>query len=52
MMNKDTLLQALRALQDNDDYEVAHGEADNLLVEYINDPEIAEAYAKIGKWYA
>ena len=52
MMTKDTLLQALRALQDNDDYEMAHGEADDLLVKFINDPEIAEAYEKIGKWYA
>lgn len=34
------------------DAENWHSEADNLLLEYINDPEIATAYNKIKKWYA
>lgn len=29
-----------------------HGEADDLLLELIADPEITEAYNRIGKWYS
>ena len=34
------------------DEEDAHKDADNALIEYINDPEIAEAFNKIRKWYS
>lgn len=34
------------------DREKAHVLADNLLLKYINDPEIIEAYTNIPKWYA
>ena len=34
------------------DIEVDHGEADDLLLEYINYKEITEAYNAIDKWYA
>jgi hypothetical protein len=34
------------------DTKAAHIEADRLLVEYIDDKDIAEAFDSIGKWYA
>lgn len=34
-----------------DDPEVAHGAADNALLDYIGSPEVAEAYESIEKWY-
>ena len=34
------------------DPEAAHGEADDLLLELIDDEEIANAYNAIEKWYA
>ncbi len=34
------------------DPELAHGEADDLLVELIDDEEIAAAYEAVEKWYA
>jgi hypothetical protein len=34
------------------DFENGHKIADNLLLEYINDPEITETFRKIGKWYS
>lgn len=52
-MTRDELLDALRKLQgDGGDEEINHVEADALLLKFINDPEIAEAFNKIEKWYA
>lgn len=51
-MNKKELITKLKELAEDLDYEYAHGEADNLLIEYINDKEIKEAFDKVGKWYA
>ena len=34
------------------DKERDHIEADELLLEYINDPLVTEAFEEIGKWYA
>jgi hypothetical protein len=52
-MTRDELLTSLRALQgDHVDPEQAHCEADALLLMYIGDPEIEEAYERIEKWYA
>jgi len=34
------------------DAENWHSEADSLLLEFINDKDIEEAYEKIDKWYA
>jgi hypothetical protein len=51
-ITKEELLVRLSILAKHDDPEVAHGEADDLLIEYINDPEIKEAFGKIDKWYA
>ena len=51
-MTKAELLAALRALAKSDDTEGAHGEADDLLVAFIGDPDIQEAYWAVPKWYA
>ena len=34
------------------DREVTHAKMDELLLEYINDKEITDAFNKVGKWYA
>lgn len=49
-MTKEELIKKLRNVDENT--EEGHAEADNLLIEYINDKEIAEAYDAIHKWYA
>jgi len=51
-MTKDELLERLRACAKNGDTEIAHSDADDALIEYINDPEITEAYEAVSKWYA
>lgn len=51
-MTKEELLMVLKECVENTDTECAHADADDALISYINDPEIAEAYAAIGKWYA
>jgi hypothetical protein len=53
-MTKQELLEILKKLEGispDQDVERPHIEADEALIEYINDPEIAEAYEKIPKWY-
>ncbi len=52
---REKLLNTLRALANQErpsDIEADHSKADDALIEYINDKEITEAYAKIEKWYA
>lgn len=51
-MKKEELLKRLKELQGEGDTEAAHSIADNLLIEFINDPDITEAYEAIDKWYA
>ena len=51
-MNKQKLIEKLREIQKYGDTEQAHGSADDALIEYINDPEIKEAYDDIKKWYS
>jgi hypothetical protein len=34
------------------DSERAHHVADQLLIEFINDPEVTQAFEEIRKWYA
>ena len=48
------LLEQFRELVDRSetDSENAHIEADDLLLEFINDEEISELYGKIKKYYA
>lgn len=51
-MNKSDLLRVLAVLAQSDDPERAHGEADNALLNFINDPEIREAFDRVKRWYA
>ena len=47
VIERDELLKCLREMNDED----YHAAADALLVRYINDPEIEQAYEAIPKWY-
>ena len=53
-MTKQELVQKLIAISQREDrdYEVHHGDADDLLIEYINSKEVKEAFDNINKWYA
>lgn len=51
-LKRDDLIEILKDLAKDDDYEVTHSLADLALVKYINDNEIEEAYDSVGKWYA
>lgn len=52
-LTREQLLARLRGLTDPDDPEVAHEEADEALLQFIDDEEISEAYGAIKpKWYA
>lgn len=51
-MTKNELLIKLAEREKDDDAREAHIEADQAILDYLNDPEISEAYNKIGKWYA
>lgn len=52
MNSKEKLIELLKKLQEEEDTEVAHGAADQALLDYINDPEITAAYDAIDKWFA
>ncbi len=49
---KQELLEALAKCQKNLDAEERHIVADELLLDYIDDEEIARAFCAINKWYA
>ena len=53
-MTKEQLIQSLNELAEieKDDYEVNHIEADNLLLEFINDDNVKKAFDSVYKWYA
>ena len=51
-MTKEELIKELKSLIDNRDIEGVHVTADNLLLEYINDKEVSDAFHNIEKWYA
>lgn len=51
-LTKEELIKRLKLLSESNDIEYAHAEADSLLLKYINDQEIAEAYHAIDKVYA
>jgi hypothetical protein len=50
--DKSALLKELKRLAKLKDKEAAHDTADNLLIEYLGDDEIAKAYNDIEWWYA
>jgi hypothetical protein len=50
---KEELIKKLNELaEDNRDIEDNHIKADILLLDYINDKDISDAYNKIEMWYA
>jgi hypothetical protein len=51
-MTKDELVTKLKALSNNFDIEDSHIKADQLLLEYINDKDVVNAFDEIEKWYA
>lgn len=51
-MDKRELIEKLLALAESDDPECAHGDADDLLIAYINDKAIEQAFDLVPKWYS
>ena len=50
---KEELAAELNRLAENNDFpEETHLEADNLLLNYIDDKDVTEAFYRIRKWYA
>ena len=51
---KDTaeLIKALEKLSKRDDTKGAHIRADELLLDFIDDPAVQRAFCLIDKWYA
>lgn len=52
MSPKEWTIQKLKECQTNDDTEASHSKADQILLDYISDPDITAEYKKINKWYA
>lgn len=50
-MDKQELIKRLYALEYLNDPFEAHLQADEALTEFINDPEIKEAFDRLDKWY-
>lgn len=51
-MTRDELLSKLRSLHGERDAEMAHSEAEKLLLAYIGDEEISEAFDAVPAEYA
>ncbi len=51
-MDKQTLIIQLGRQKANSDLENAHMIADQLLLEFIDDEEVSQAFFDIDKWYA
>lgn len=51
-MTKEELIVKLKECSENGDLEQAHIDADDALLEYINDPEITQAFNSCEKWYS
>jgi hypothetical protein len=51
-MTKEELIKELKELKDLGDPEIAHGRADDALLNYINDAEVTDAFNSIEMWYA
>lgn len=51
-MTRDELLAALRSLAFIDDFEMAHVQADDALLDFIGDAEVTAAFGAIKKQYA
>jgi len=51
-MDKETLIRLLDSLDDDGDVELNHVNADDYLLDFINDEDIKKAYERVYKWYA
>ncbi len=51
-MTREELLAKITVLKGYDNPQNAHIEADEALLEYINDVEISDAFYGIHKWYS
>lgn len=51
-LSKKETISMLETLFTSSDFEVTHALADKILIRYINDDEIAEAYNRLDKFYA
>ena len=51
-MSISELVNKLKALKDDDNWDNRHYEADNLLLEFINIQRVKDAFNDIEKWYA
>ena len=51
-INKEELIKKLKKLNNNNNQEENHIKADQLLLKYIGDKDIEDAFNKIDKWYA
>ena len=53
-ISKEELIKELKELTEsgNTDSEALHAEADELLLNYINDPEIEKVFEEVPRWYA
>lgn len=51
-ITRDETIARLKELSELGDVEVAHCEADELLVNYINDSKITKAFEEVSKWYS
>ena len=53
-MEKEELIEKLKTVEEriDGDQEDWHWEADNLLLQYINDERVTEAFREIDKWYS
>lgn len=51
-MTKEELIAKLHEIREKSEREKGHMQADDALIEFINDSEITEAYESISKWYA
>lgn len=50
-LTKEELIKQLKALEDGDQ-ETSHIKADELLIEFINDPDVTDAFYSIDKLYS
>lgn len=46
------VLRKLNQLAKDEDYEISHSRADDIIISYLNDKTITRAYDKVGKFYS
>ena len=51
-ITKKELMAKLKELQQSDDHEASHIEADNLLLQFIGDKDITQEFNKLETWCA